>query len=459
MAINDIERGNSREGFSGGLWIISLLALLALLVLCALPQPTARKYPHRIPVRFWHMWTAEWEVTIDRIAERFNESQDKYEVIPLCVPGGSTADSKFLLAVAGGDPPDVMAQWDQVLPKWADSHMLMPLDKFMTPAEWQAFQRTAYPSVLKIGTYQHHLYGMSCGMNVFALYYRVDQLRAAGLDPHHLPQTLEELLAWGDKLNRFDKQGNLVRMGFMPQGFASYAPIFSGGFYDWHTNKLVIDTPQNLRALQFLVDSRKQLGFNNVLRFQSGLTTGVGNADWPFITGSYSITVDGAWRVEQLAKYAPEISYLTAPVPPPAGGQRNAGWVYGNYLIIPQGARHAEGAWEFIKFWAGLEHPERAAEFYTWGGWLPISPAVSNSPIYRAYVRQHPQFQTFIDLMASKTSQPTPPVPYQDYLVDRIGQAEDSAVRGTLTPAAALRKLDHEIAQEQARRKEFGYHD
>jgi multiple sugar transport system substrate-binding protein len=114
-----------------------------------------------------------------------------------------------------------------------------------------------------------------------------------------------------------------------------------------------------------------------------------------------------------------------------------------------------QGAWEFIKFWSGLKDPNQAAELYTWGGWLPLSKAVAGAPAYRAYVRKHPQFQTFLDVLPSQNIQPTPPVPYQDYLWDRVTRADDSAMRGTLTPQEALQRLVHEIEIEQAKRKEL----
>ena len=148
----------------------------------AAPGAPRAHYPHRIPVRFWHMWTAEWKTVVDRIVTRFNESQDKYEVIALSVPSTS-ADAKFLLAVVGGDPPDLMAQWNPIIPTWAQSGMLRPLDDLMTSSERERFFREAYPIAKKIGVYQDRLYGMAIGVNIWALYYRPDQLREAGLDP------------------------------------------------------------------------------------------------------------------------------------------------------------------------------------------------------------------------------------------------------------------------------------
>ena len=287
----------------------------------AVRGPVRRKHPQRTEVRFWHMWTAEWKDVVERIVDRFNDGQDRYEVVALSVPG-TAANSKFLLAVAGGDPPDCMAQWNQVIPKWADSELLVPLDDLMTPGQWADFQKSTYPIARKIGIYKGRLYGVTTGLNIWACYYRIEDLRAEGLDPNRFPQTLEELVEWGRKLHRFDSRGNLVRLGFLPQWFAMYARGFGGGFWDWeHPSGLKLDTPENLAALTFLVERRKELGFENVLRFESGLRQGYAT-EWPFISGQYSITVDGQWKVEQLARYAPELRYGTAPVPPPAGGRR-----------------------------------------------------------------------------------------------------------------------------------------
>jgi len=447
----------SRSGATT-LWVTAALVLVGLILVFALPQETSRKYPGRIPVRFWHMWTAEWKTVVENIVDRFNESQALYEVIPLSVPGAA-ADSKFLLSVTGGDPPDVMAQWNQVIPKWAESGLIIPLNALMSDSEWAEFKRTTYPVALKIGVYKGNLYGVSTGLDIYACYCRPTDLREAGLDPTRLPATLEELTQWGERLCRFAPDGSLNRIGFLPSMFAMYAPGFNGGLYDWNRGIVTLNTPENVRALTFLVDQRKKLGFENVIRFESGLTPGVANAQWPFISGAYSITVDGQWRVEQIAKYAPELEYATFPIPPPKGGRKQFGWASGNFMIIPKGAKQVQGAWEFIKFWSGIENPERAAEFYTWGGWVPFCPAIAEAPTFREYLAKNPQFKTFLDILASENIQPVPPVPYQVYLWDRITRADDSAQRGTLAPQAALERLEKEITQEIAMRRRFGYED
>jgi multiple sugar transport system substrate-binding protein len=438
------------------MWATAIVAIIGAVVVLALPGPPPRKYPDRVPVRFWHMWTAEWKDVVDDIVDRFNESQNVYEVIPLSIPY-TAADSKFLLSVAGGAPPDVMAQWNPVIPKWAENDLIIPLDELMTPEEWEEFKETAYPVAQKIGMYKGRLYGVTTGLNVRALYIRLDHLREAGLSPDDIPETLEELCAWSEQLHRFSEDGDLVRIGFLPEYFQNYAPAFGGGFYDWDANEVLIDTPENLAALEFLVQERRKLGFEKVVRFISGLAVGLGNIEWPFISGAYTMVSDGQWRVEQLRKYAPELEYITRPIPPPKGGKKHSGWVNGNFMIIPRGADCVEGAWEFVKFWSGIENPERAAEFYTWGGWLPLRPAIAEAPIFKEYVKEYPQFQTFLDTLPSENMDAMPPVPYQVFFWDRLVQADEAAMRGTLAPEEALERLKLEVDRELASRKELGY--
>lgn len=439
-------------------WLALPIALLALFLVLRSEDSRGASVvparPGRIQVRFWHMWTAEWKTVVDRIVARFNEEQSTYEVVALSVPPEG-AESKLLLATVGGDPPDVMAQWQNVIPTWAKSGLLIPLDELMSQADRETFAQQAYPVVKKLGVYRGRHYGLAIGLNAFACYYRVDHLREAGLTPADLPTTLEGLVELGQKLNRFDAKGNLMRVGFMPQWFQMYAPIFGGGFYDDARGELTLSTPANLRALSYLSAQREVLGRDRVTRFDSAQNAGFG-LEWPFVTGSLSITVDGQWRVEQLAKYAPRLEYGVMAVPPPSGGKAMAGFANGNFMLVPRGAKHAAGAWAFIRFWSGLSNPNAAAELYTWGGWLPPLSGVAEAPAFRRYLERYPAFRAFVELLPSQNQQTLPPVPFQTFLLDRIKAADDAAMRGLLSPQAALERLEREVRDERQRQHSVG---
>lgn len=438
------------------------LLLLAGVVAAATYGSPRRKYPERKQVRYWHMWTAEWKVVVERYVDWFNRSQDEYEVVPLSIPQSGGANAKFMLGVAGGDPPDVMSQWFNIIPAWASKGLLTPLDSLMSPEEWAQFQQRTYPIALKLGVYKDHLYGLTTGVNARACYYHPSHLRAAGLDPDNFPKTLEELTEWGARLDRVDKKGRLVRVGFLPNVLMGFAPLFGGGFWDAGQQRLTLNTPQNLRALEYLTQLRRKHGFDEVIRFNSGLSTTGSNSgtDWPFISGAFSIVVDGQWRVKQLADLAPDLEYGVAFLPAPAGGVPGAGWGTGNYMIIPKGAQEVEGAWKFMRFVSGMDDPSVSAEICTWGGWLPLNDRVANTAIFQKYLEDNPHFRTFVEVIRSPNLQPAPPVPFQDYLVKRVQAAEDaSIIRGTLTPQQSLERLENEMAREMQRRKALGYEE
>jgi len=410
--------------------------------------PKRQTLPGRQRVIFWHMWTSNWADVVNRIVDRFNRSQDRYEVVPLIVPPTS-GSLKTLIASVGGDAPDCMGQWDPVIPAWVERGALTPLEELMTPKEWQDVRYRMYPAVREIGTYKGHFYGLSTGMNIWAIYYRPSHFLEAGLDPNRFPETLEELESLADRLYRYDAAGRLLRIGFLTEWLAQWIAVFGGSLYDPQTNRLTLCHPRNIEALAWLTRHSDRYGFERLLQFRAGLPSTFA-ADWPFLSGAYSIVVDGQWRVEQLRQYGPEVDYRTVPIPPPRGGQPLACWSNGNFMIIPRTARNKEGAMAFIRFWSGVDDPHRAAEFYTWGGWLPIVPEITEAPAYQDYLRKFPEFRTFVKIMASPNVQVSPPTPVQAYLMNRLSWAEDAARRGVLSPRQALEQVAGDVDRELA---------
>lgn len=438
--------------------VLSWLTVAVILVFIATNgASTPREYPKRKPVRFWHRWQGDWEKQVKKIVDEFNKSQSEYEVIPVSVPG-SGSEAKFILGVVGGDSPDLMSMASGGLPNLASNGFLTKLEDLMTPEERKRFFEDSYPAIRETGMYKGSCYGITIGADLMALYVNDDQVREAGFDPDHLPQTLEGLEAMGLKLNRYDAKGKLTRLGFLLTDLGYVCRMFGGGFDVLPDGSVKFDTPENRRALEDMVAFRKKVGFENVVRFQAGLNDIEGAASWAFMHGDLSITYDGQWRVEELRKFKPDMKYRVIPIPPPReGGTPLGGSVGGNYMIVPISAKEKQGAWEFLKFWTGLDNPDRAAKFYNMGGWLPYSPAVANSPTFQKWLKENPQFQAFLDILASPNCKPPAPIPNQNFLNDLITRAEDQAVRGALTPKQALAELESRFLEERRKRRALGY--
>ena len=425
--------------------------LLMIAVAGCTPATADRRYPDRELVRLWHPWTAEWDGVVHRIADRFNASQSRYEVVPLSVPGSDAAATKFMLGVSGGAPPDLVASWSPVLPLWARDGIVRPLDPFLSPADRAAFGRQ-YGVSRRASGFRGKLYGLCVGLNVQAIYYRPAELRAAGL-PDRDPQSLDELARWGDRLDRRRADGTLERLGLLPAGLRDHGPAFGGGYEGGR-----IDTPGNHAALEWETRQHRKVGFAQYERFEAGLGKEGSVGGWPFISGRFALAVNGQWRVEEIAKAAPEIAreYRVAPLPPVEKEGKRTGYAAPTLLMVPATARHPEGAWAFARFWSGLADPKVAAELNVAGGWLPNGPEMAAAPAYREYVRRYPQFGTFMRVVAEPGLQTLPSVADVAYLFDAAVKQELLATSGKKTPRQALQDAQRDFDKERARREALG---
>ena len=432
--------------------VLALLAGVAALVVLAPPAPSALRDPSRQRVTFWHMWGNEYQPTVERIAQRFNRSQDKYEVVPVYVPADG-AMTKFLLSASGGRAPDLVSQWNPVMGTWSDRGLITPLDEVMTPQETARYRREAYPIMRAHATYRGRLMAMIAGVDVTAVYYRLDHLREVGVDRDHLPKSLEELMALALRLDRRDPGGRLRRVGFLPAYWKQLVPSFGGTFGT--SGRTTFDTPANRRAAEFVVGNQRRLGFENVGRFMASQAADTGLTQ-PLIAGNFSMLLDGQWRVGQTAKFAPNLDYAVGPIPPPAGGKAGASMTDPNYLMIPRASSCPKGAWAFMKYWIGMDDAEAGGRNVADMDWLPYCDRVARSRPYEAYLRRYPRFRTFVDLVASPNLQKFPVTPLQSFVTTALDKAQEATGRGTLGPDEALRDLDRTLADETARQRRLG---
>ncbi|MGV3614697.1 MAG: extracellular solute-binding protein [Fimbriimonas sp.] len=430
------------------------LALVAVAILAPAPAPLEKR-KEREPVYFWHMWSGEWLAVVENICKRFNDSQTEYEVVPLQIPAGGS-ETKFLLSAAGGATPDLVSQWNPILGMWSDRGLIQPWDAVMTPEELARFKAEAYPAMQKHAFYKGRVMALIAGLDVNACYYRLDHLREIGLDEKSLPKTLEELTEVAKRLDRRDDQGRLRRVGFLPRYFEQLTPSFGGSFNEGSEPKL--GTPEQRRALGYIVDSFKRLGFEKVTRFNATQAADAG-ANAPLIAGNFSIMLDGQWRVKQTAQFAPNLEYCVAPLPPPRGGHPGASFTNANYMVLPKAARNPKGALAFVKFWTGMDDAEAGARNVVDMGWLPYCERVARSAAYREYLRKYPKFTPFVDLIRSPYLEVPPQGPLQSFITSEITMANETTTRGSKDADAAIDTLVANVNKERERQRRLGRGD
>jgi multiple sugar transport system substrate-binding protein len=402
-----------------------------------------------VEVTYWHMWTSDWKKLIDSLVEEFNKTHPNIKVKALSITGD--ANAKFLTAQAGGDPPDIMTQWNQIIPSWAKKGAIMSLKEYINNTA-PDLENWMYPIVKEIGTYNGEMYAVPFSMNTFALLYNKDVLKAEGFDPEKPPITTQELDAMQDKLWKVDDRGFIERVGFMPSWLTQWTTPFGGSWADAKGNPTATNQ-NNLATLEWFQTYAKKFDSTKVAAFNKSNSSNVNSAS-PFLSGKQVFVVDGMWRLLDIKNYAPNMKYGVTPLPYPEGtGKPSSTWVNGNYNIIPTKAKHPKEAWEFILWLTGYQNEKWAASMLTKGGWIPASPKITEQQPYQDYLDEIPARRTFVDLLNSENAVITPVIPDQQYYWDRATKAEEDVMTGKKDPKKALEDLQKEIESEISKSK------
>jgi len=307
----------------------------------------------RVHIAYWEKWTGFEGDAAQAMTDHFNRSQDKIFVhrIPT-----SEVDRKCMLAVIGGNPPDVVGLWDYVVPSFADGGALLPLDDLM--AESGLTPDYYHANYLELCRYDGKTYALPTTPATLALFWnkehfrrKADELQAAGLDPDRAPRTISELDRYSEVLSEFKPDGTPKVMGFLPTepGWfnSTWGYFYGGELYDEATGKVAADDPANVRAYTWLKRFAEQYGREKLLQFRQGF----GTFDSPqngFIDGRVTMVLQGVWFPNFIRRHRPHMEFGVAPFPAPEGVSYPRSLMECDVIAIPRGCKHPKEAWQFI---------------------------------------------------------------------------------------------------------------
>jgi len=309
----------------------------------------------RLHISYWEKWGSFERDACQAMVDAFNRSQDEIYVHYV---NTSQVDRKSMLAIMGGDPPEVVGLWASNVSPFAEAGALADLGPLMERA---GLERSRYtPNYLKLGTYRGRICALPTTPASVALYYnrehfreRAAELRAAGLDPDRPPRTTEEIDRYADVLNEFGQGGEPIRMGFLPTepGWFNWTWgfYFGGRLFDEKTERITADDPGNVDAFLWTKRYAERYGREKMLQFRSGF----GNFDSPqnaFIDGHVSMEMQGVWFSNFIRRHRPHMEFGVAPFPAAPGVPGPVSLVDCDVIAIPAGCRHPEAAWRFVEF-------------------------------------------------------------------------------------------------------------
>jgi len=165
----------------------------------------------------------------------------------IALPGGG-GKASLMMAIAGDTAPDIGESWFHIIRSEINNSFLYPLNEWIgndkngdgyiddSEAKWAGWKKIP-PLWRKVATVDGKVYGIpQVKADNLGVIFRIDLVRAAGLDPNNPPQTWQEFMAWCYKLTNPGKEipGAKTAMGqrgiaLTPNGFTFLPWIQSAG--------------------------------------------------------------------------------------------------------------------------------------------------------------------------------------------------------------------------------------
>jgi multiple sugar transport system substrate-binding protein len=418
-------------------------------------------------VVYWEKWTDFEGEAMGRVVEGFNAEQRArartepgYRPIEVEMVVVSRIEQKLLIACAGGDPPDVAGIYSYMTAPYADKGAFTDLTARAAAA---GLSRARYVGhYYDLGVYRGKLWGLPTAPASVALHWNKRLFSEAGLDPERPPETIEELDSMAERLTRWEvtlpSGEKQIRSGYLPEvaasqkrlvqlGFLPFEPIawangwgFSFGGKLLEGDKITAASPENVRAYEWVASYSKRIGVDAVRRFRSSFGS-LSSAQNPFLSSQLAIAAQGVWMYNFIAKYADGLQWGAAPFPAPADHPELSGAASAeaDALVIPTGSRHADEAWEFVRYTQRQDAMEQLCL-----GQRKASPLAEVSEAFYAS-HPNPYIRLFAELGASPSAWASPQTSVWSEYNRELTAAVNKITNLTLTPSVALGQVQERL--------------
>src|SRR6478736_4052255 len=439
----------------------ALLALVASTALAttACSTNSDKQAPRRIT--YWEKWNGFEGEAMDAVVSDFNalevahaKRDPHYAPIEVEKVTVTKLEQKLLIAIAGGNPPDLAGNYSFTVAAYAEHGALTELGPLLAKT---SFDRERYiEHYLRLGEYRGKTWALPIAPVSTALVLNKRLFEEAGLDPEKPPTTIEELDAYAEKLTKWEvtspSGAKYVASGYLPEVPATQKRLLQVGFlpnephwwmFGWgdffggrlleSSDKVSSAAAANIRAFEWVASYSQKLGVDVIKRFRSGF----GNSSSPqnaFLSGKVAMEMQGVWIHNFVEKYAPGLSWAAAPFPYPADHPELAGTTRADadMLMIPKGSAHPEEAWRFIQFASTQAELEKLCL-----GQQKFTPLTDVSERFWA-AHPNPSIRLFRQLAVSKNAVSIPRTEIWNEYNRELGNATDLIQNLKQTPASAL---------------------
>ncbi|MFC1465114.1 MAG: extracellular solute-binding protein [Candidatus Brachytrichaceae bacterium NZ_4S206] len=417
---------------------LGILAAALLLAACAAPSPAVQAPPPPTSApaeapqaaqpaaagkfRIWKQFADGDDLLMELMAPWAKENNVEIELT-----SGIDDMAKYIAAITGGDPPDlIILSGPDDIGTWAREGLVVELDDVIKTQGINLDE--IFPGPLSTCRYFGKLYCLPWGTDVYALFWNKDLFKEAGLDPERPPETLEELALFAEKLTKYDADGNLTQIGFLPNfswsHIDTYALAFGAAPFSEDGTKVTINSPEFIQAMEWQRQFYTKVGFDKIDKF----TQGFGEYSSPqagFNAGKVAMMIEGEWQPKFIREAGvTNLNYGIAAPPHPANHPERAGTVSvgGTVMAIATGVKNPELSAKALAF---LQSPGPLADFMVFNNNLPTTKSAAQDPRFR----QDEKFAIFMDLLAGPNAKSFTRTPINSEVFAAISEAEEMSFR------------------------------
>jgi multiple sugar transport system substrate-binding protein len=389
---------------------------------------------------YWNMWSGIYAKLIQTMVNQFNAAHPKINVTMLTVPSAN-GDAKLLSAIAAGDPPDVFTEWNPQIGTYASTGAIQSLDKYET-GPYKGVTSWLYPSSAQWGSYQGQLYGLPMSMSDKELYYNKTILKSIGVTKP--PTTFAALMA--DQAKAWKLNGGRVeQIGLYPpnDSWDAFTCMFKANSYK--NGKYQLSTDGGAKAEMTWMAGFKKYSYSAVNGYFSAYGSVNGGSENPFDMGKQAFDLNGPWvGADDIPQDDPGLQFGAVPMPAPPDGVSGCSDIWGNYNVIPKGAKNPQAAWTFMTWMAGYHNAAWAAKTLPSGAWMPPSPQIASQPAFKNWIAAHPYLKVFSDGMSNSGNDIAPVTSNESAYENALTTAVQYAETGKMSPTQALTYIDNQ---------------
>ncbi|MEX2460683.1 MAG: sugar ABC transporter substrate-binding protein [Paenibacillaceae bacterium] len=364
---------------------------------------------------------------MQQVVDEFNKENDGKINVALEITPWDKIYDKLITQMGANQTPDIFGYATRWLAQFTSLGQIENLNTYLTPDFKQRFIQTLLDSAKLPG--DSATYGIPVAASSRMLFYRKDLFDKANIQP---PKTWDELAAAGTKINN---PPNLYGLGLYANGIEvdSYFDYFlwnNGGDILDANGKAILNSPQGVEALQFMVD------LANKHKVTQPNPNGFGRDQiiQMFISGQLGMYPTGPWLSDEIKRQSPDLKYGISYFPSKTGSQPAVLGITDS-LGISSHSEHKAEAWKFVQF---MYQTKYRLEFDKIEGMLPELVEVMEDPYF-----QSPDKKPFVE--ALNFAKFYPPVETFPTIEQIQTVAVQDAMAGKKTPKQALDEAAQKI--------------